>query len=162
MTATGTHETRIEVDPDLPTIRIIREFDAPPDRVCRAWTDPELVARWLGPRDITTRIDVWDARTGGSYRYSAWRAGERVAGFHGSFHEVRPGERLVQTFTYDGVPDGVSLDTVTFEDIGGGRTRTVCRSLFPTRTERDAMLAGGMEHGVVEGYEKLDGVLARG
>lgn len=68
----------------------------------------------------------------------------------------------MQTFPYDGVPGGVSPETVTFEDIGGGRSRAVCVSLFSTRIDRDAMLAGGMEHGVVEGYEKLDGLLAHG
>src|SRR4030095_10697148 len=91
----------------------------------RAWTDPDLVARWLGPRSITTRIENWDARTGGSYRYVSERDGEDIASFYGSFHEVRPNERLVQTFTWEGMPDGVSLDTMTFEDLGGGRARKI-------------------------------------
>ncbi|MDQ4010512.1 MAG: SRPBCC family protein [Actinomycetota bacterium] len=159
---TTTHETRIEADPDLPTVRIVRDFDAPPDRVYRAWTDPELVAQWLGPRSITTRIDTWDARTGGSYRYSAWRDGEEIASFYGSFHELRPDERLVQTFTYEGVPDGVCLETVTFEDLGDGRTRVTALSVVDTMEARDAMIASGMEQGVVEGYEKLDALLAEG
>lgn len=63
MTPSTTHRTRIEADPDLPTIRIVRDFDARPDRVYRAWTDPELVIQWMGPRTITMQIDVWDATT---------------------------------------------------------------------------------------------------
>ena len=159
---TTTHETRIEADPDLPTVRIVRDFDAPPDRVYRAWTDPELVARWLGPKETTMKIDAWDARTGGSYRYSAWRAGEELASFYGSFHECRPGERLVQTFTYEGVPDGVSLETMTFEDLGDGRTRVTGLSVVDTMESRDMIMASGMETGVIEGYEKLDALLAGG
>ena len=160
MTATTTHETRIEADPALPTIRITRDFDAPPDRVFRAWVDPELVVRWLGPDETTMRLDTWDARTGGSYRYAALRGGEEIARFYGSFHEVRPGERLVQTFTWEGFPDGVSLDTMTFEDLGDGRTRVVALSVVDTMAGRDAIIVSGMETGVVEGYAKLDALLA--
>ena len=162
MTATTTHETRIDADPALPTIRITRDFDAPPDRVFRAWVDPELVVRWLGPDETTMRLDTWDARTGGSYRYAALRGGEEIARFYGSFHEVRPGERLVQTFTWEGFPAGVSLDTMTFEDLGDGRTRVVGLSVVDTMEARDAIIVSGMETGVVEGYAKLDALLAEG
>ncbi len=162
MTTTTTHQTRIEADPDLPTILIVRDFNAPCDRVYRAWTDPQLVAQWLGPKSIATRIDTWDARTGGSYRYSAWRDGEEIASFYGSFHELRPDQRLVQTFTYEDVPDGVCLETVTFEDVGDGRTRVTGLSVVDTMEARDAMIASGMEDGVVEGYQKRDALLAEG
>lgn len=159
-TTTRTREAQIEADPDLPTVRITREFDAAPDKVFRAWTDHDLVARWLGPRSNTIRIEHWDARTGGSYRYVAERDGEDVVSFYGSFHEVRLNERLVQTFTWEGMPDGVSLDTMTFEDLGAGRTRVVGLSVVDTMEAREAMMASGMEVGVHEGYEKLDELLA--
>jgi len=159
-TTTGNHEAQIEADPELPTVRITREFDASPDKVFRAWTEPDLVARWLGPRSITTRITHWDARTGGSYRYASERDGEEVASFYGSFHEVRPNERLVQTFTWEGMPDGVSLDTMTFEDLGDGRTRVVGLSVLDSMEARNAMMASGMDVGVQEGYQKLDELLA--
>ena len=159
---TATRETTIEADPNLPTIRIIRDFDAPPDRVFKAWVDPELIVQWLGPKSSEIRIDKWDARTGGSYRYASVQDGEEVAAFYGSFHEVRPAERLVQTFTWEGMPDGVSLDTMTFEDLGAGRTRTVGLSVVDSFEGRDAIMASGMDVGVDEGYEKLDALLAQG
>ena len=158
----ATRETTIEADPNLPTIRIIRDFDAPPEKVFRAWVEPELVVQWLGPKSTEMRIDQWDARTGGNYRYSALQDGEVVAAFYGSFHEVRPSERLVQTFTWEGMPDGVSLDTMTFEDLGDGRTRTIGLSVVENFEGRDAIMASGMEVGVYEGYEKLDALLAQG
>jgi uncharacterized protein YndB with AHSA1/START domain len=156
----STHKTQIEADPDLPTVRITRDFDAPPERVFRAYVEPELAARWLGPRNLGMEIIEWDARTGGRYRYHAVREGEVIASFYGSFHEVRPAQRLVQTFTWEGAPDGVSLDTVTFEDLGNGRTRMTAISVVDNMKDRDAILASGMETGVVEGYEKLDELLA--
>jgi len=106
------------------------------------------------------RIDEWNARTGGNYRYAAVENGEEVAAFYGSFHEVRPNERLVQTFTWEGMPDGVSLETMTFEDLGDGRTRTIGLSLVDNLEGRDAIMASGMDVGVNEGYEKLDALLA--
>jgi uncharacterized protein YndB with AHSA1/START domain len=158
---TATREATIEADPNVPTIRIIRDFDAPRDRVFRAYVDPELVVKWLGPKSSEIRIDQWNARTGGNYRYASVQDGEEVAAFYGSFHEVRPSERLVQTFTWEGMPDGVSLDTMTFEDLGDGRTRTVGLSVVDSFEGRDAILASGMDVGVNEGYEKLDTLLAQ-
>jgi uncharacterized protein YndB with AHSA1/START domain len=159
MTSQPAQETRIEADPQLPTISITREFAAPPAKVFRAWTDPDLVTQWLGPKDLTMKIDSWDMRTGGGYRYRALREGQEVAAFFGSFHEVRPDARLVQTFTFEGVPDGVSLDTATFEDLGDGRTRVTILSVVDSLVARDAILASGMDRGVTEGYERLDALL---
>ena len=68
----------IVADPDVPLIRIIREFDAPPAKVYRAHTDRELVAHWRG-RGTRTRIDEWDCRTGGSWRYASIHEGEDTA-----------------------------------------------------------------------------------
>ncbi len=159
MTTAGTHETEIVADPDVPLVRITREFDAPPAKVFRAHTDPELVARWLGPRDLEMRIDHYDCRTGGSYRY-VHTQGEEEFGFHGSFHEVRPAELIVQTFTFEGMPDGVALERIVFTDLGDGRTRLTSTSLVDSFADRDAFVASGMDVGVREGYERLDAVLA--
>jgi uncharacterized protein YndB with AHSA1/START domain len=160
MTSTTHHETQIVSDPDVPLVRIVREFDAPAEKVFRAHTDPDLVVQWLGPRDLTMTIDHFDCRSGGSYRYIHSR-GDEDFGFHGSFHEVRPNELIVQTFTFEGFPDQVALEKLVLEDLGGGRTRLTATSLVDSFADRDAFVASGMETGVVEGYERLDEVLAR-
>ena len=159
-TTTNGNETTIDVDTDVPLVRITREFDAPVDKVFRAHTDPELIVQWLGPRDMAMTVTHFDCRTGGSYRY-VHSNGDFEGAFHGSFHEVRPGELIVQTFTYEGMPDGVALEKMTFEDLGGGRTRLTGTSLVDSFADRDAFIASGMEHGVREGYERLDELLAR-
>jgi len=155
MTAGAKNPTTVEADPNLPTIRIVREFDAPRERVHRAWTDPELVPQWIGPHGTKIELLTWDVRTGGSYRYSATDCDGNTVYFYGSFHEIRP-DRLVQTFTFEGYPDGVSLDTLTLEDLAGGRTRATIVSLIENLQARDMILASGMSKGVIEGYEKLD------
>lgn len=159
MTATSTHQTEITIDPEVPLVRITREFDAPPDKVFQAHTDPGLVSRWLGPRRHEMRVDTWDCRTGGSYRYVHASNGNEFA-FHGSFHEVRPGELIVQTFTFEGMPDGVALERLTFEDLGDGRTRLCTTSLVDSFEDRDAFVSSGMEEGVRESYERLEELLA--
>ena len=158
---TSTHETQIEVDPKVPLVRITREFDAPAAAVFRAHADPDLFKRWIGPRDHEVEVDGFDFRTGGSFRYLNLYEGEEYA-FRGCFHEVRDGALIVQTFTYEGMPDGVALERLEFEDIGDGRSRITTTSLVDSFEGRDGFIASGMEQGVVEGYEQLDEVLAAG
>lgn len=147
----------IEADAQIPLIRITRDFRATPAQLFAAHTDPELYARWVGPDSVGTIIDHWDARTGGSWRFRNTRGAEEYA-FHGCFHEVRE-DRIVQTFTWDDMPDGVSLETLTFEDLGEGWTRLHATSLVDSYEAREAMLASGMEVGINEGYAALDSLL---
>ncbi len=153
-------QARIEADAKLPIIRITRDFSATPEELFRAHIDPELFARWVGPTDMRTRIEHWDAKTGGSWRFVQERDGTEYA-FHGCFHDVRA-DRIVQTFTYDDEPDGVALETMRFEDLGDGRTRLHGQSLCDSFEARDGWLASGMEVGVNEGYAKLDAMIADG
>jgi uncharacterized protein YndB with AHSA1/START domain len=152
-------ETQIIVDPDVPLVRIVREFDAPPEKVFRAHTDPDIFARWQGPDGYDIQIETFDCRTGGSFRYLV--VGEGFEGaFRGSFHEIRPNEVIIQTFNFEEVPDGVALERLEFEDIGEGRTRLTSTSLVDSFEGRDAFVASGMEVGVIEGYRRLDEILA--
>jgi uncharacterized protein YndB with AHSA1/START domain len=156
---TTRNETKIVADPAMPTIVITREFEAPPERVFRAYTEPDLVAQWMGPRRLAIEIVEFDARTGGSYRYVHHDPDGSEYGFRGVFHEVRPTERIVQTFTYEGYPDGVSLETAVFEDLDG-RTRVTTTSVMDSVEGRDAMIASGMEGGLREAYDRLEELLA--
>ena len=153
-------ETTIEADPKVPIIRLTRDFAATPEQLLRAHTDPRLFVQWNGPNSLETRIDHWDARSGGSFRFVSSRDGEEYA-FRGCFHEIRP-DRIVQTFTYEGDPDGVALETLWFSDLGDGRTRLHTQSLVDSFEGRDAWLKSGMEVGVNEGYAKLQEMLADG
>lgn len=156
---TQTHDTQIDLSKDLPTVTITRIFDAAPGKVFRAHADPDLLAQWLGPANSATLMDHFDCRTGGSYRYVSVLDGEEY-GFFGSFHEVRPDEYIVQTFTYEGAPDSVSLERLTLDDLGDGRTRLVVVSMLDSFEARDMMVASGMEIGITDGYAKLDALLA--
>ncbi|HET6697582.1 MAG TPA: SRPBCC family protein [Nocardioidaceae bacterium] len=160
MTSATRHETRIDAVPNQPILRITRDFDAPVERVFQAHVDPELLTRWLGPRNLVMRVDRFEPVTGGAYRYTHTGPDGEEHAFFGSFHEVRAPGRIVQTFTYEGFPDGVSLDLLELEDLGDGRTRLHATSVVDSVEVRDMIIASGMESGVVQGYEKLDELLA--
>jgi uncharacterized protein YndB with AHSA1/START domain len=139
-------------------IRTERVFDAPRDRVFRAFTDPGLLAQWWG-RGNTLVIERFEPERGGHWRFVE-HGPDGVHGFEGRFREVTPPERIVQTFEWDGMPAHVVLETVVFEDLGDGRTRVVNTSLFHTVEERDGMLSSGMEGGLAQSYAALDRLLA--
>lgn len=147
-------EASIEADPALPLIRITRDFAATPAQLMRAHTDPELFARWVGPEGTDIDIVVWDARDGGSWRYVVRRDDVEHA-FRGCFHQITD-TRIVQTFTYEAMPDDVALETLRFEGLADGYTRLHGQSLVDSFEGRDAWLASGMEIGVNDGYAKLD------
>ena len=155
-------ETTIEADPKVPVIRMTREFTATPEQLFRAHTDPELFAQWVGPE---RHADPGGA-VGRAYRRqlavsSPSRDGPRST--HSTAASTRSArERIVQTFTFEGQPDGVALETLWFEDLGDGRTRLRTQSLVDSFESRDAWLASGMESGVNDGYAKLDRLLADG
>jgi uncharacterized protein YndB with AHSA1/START domain len=139
-------------------IRIERVFDASRERVWRAFTEAELVAQWWG-RGNRLEIERLEVERGGHWRFVE-HGPEGVHGFEGRYREVTPPERLVHTFEWDGMPGYVVVETVTFEDMGDGRTRVVNTSLFHTTEERDGMLQSGMEEGLSESYAALDRLLA--
>ncbi len=157
-----THETRISAPEGLPYAEVEREFDAPRDVVFRAWTDPDLVVRWLGPRRLRMRIDYWhlDAQ-GGSYRYIHSGEDGVEHAFHGSFHRTTADPyTLLQTFEYEGAPGYVSLDELKLVEAADGKTVAKLRSVHQTVEARDAMIAAGMSEGMNDGFERLDELLA--
>ncbi|WP_029289703.1 SRPBCC family protein [Cellulomonas sp. HZM] len=156
---TQSNPVQIDAPAGVPFIDIVREFDAPAAAVHRAHGDPALVARWMGPRDVTMDIDEWDFVSGGRWSYVATAPDGSTHGFRGTFHSVRD-DFAVQTFEYLGFADVVSIETIAFEDLDDGRSRLRIHATYPSLEARDGMVASGMETGVVQGYEQLDEVLA--
>jgi uncharacterized protein YndB with AHSA1/START domain len=152
-------KTEISAPAGVPFIDVTREFDAPRDLVFRAYTDPDLLVQWLGPRQYEMRIDHYDARAGGSYRY-VHTDGTNEWGFHGVFHGELTPDSMVQTFEFEGAPGHVSLDRLTLEE-RDGRTIARTHSVFQTVEARDAMVEHGMAEGMNDGFDRLDELLAR-
>lgn len=150
----------LDIPAGLPFIHGERWFDAPVELVWRAYTEPDLVARWQGPDRLVTTIGEWDLRPGGAWSHSQRdpATGDEY-GFRGVVHDVVPRETVTQTFEFLGMPGHVSLETLWLEEVDG-RTRMRLRSVFQSVEDRDGMVASGMEGGMTEGYERLDELLA--
>lgn len=139
-------------------VTMMRIFDAPRDLVFKAHTDPSLIQRWWGPRDLATTVEKFEARPGGIWRIIQRDAKGTEHGFHGVFHDILPSVRIIQTFEYEPMPGHVSFQTDSFEEKSG---KTVVNSVtvFQTPEDRDGMVASGMERGAKESYERLADLL---
>lgn len=153
-------EMQITAEPGVPQILTSRTFDAPRDLVFRAFTEPELIVQWLGPRKYTTTVDRFDVRDGGAWRYVASDAAGNAFGFHGVFHGEPSPDGFVQTFEFEGAPGHVSMDTLTLEE-EEGKTTVHTNSVFQSVEARDAMVDAGMAEGMNEGYDRLDDLVAK-
>jgi len=150
--------THVAAPPGTPQIMITRRFAAPRALVYRAYTEPDLLVRWWGMDEHSTRVDRYELRDGGRWRLVS-TDGEGVEhGFHGVFHGDPAPAGFVQTFEYEGVPGRVSLDTYRFTDHG---TETTVESLtvFQSTVDRDDMVAEHMEYGARESARRLADLL---
>jgi uncharacterized protein YndB with AHSA1/START domain len=153
-------KTEITAEPGIPQVIVTREFDAPRDLVFRAHTDPDLLVQWLGPRDLTTTIDRYEVRNGGTRRFVQTDAEGNRYGFHGVFHGDPSPDAIVQTFEFEGAPGHVCLQTVTLTEQGDG---TLMRAVvaFQSVGDRDQMVASDMERGTRDSGDRLDELLAK-
>jgi len=155
------NKTVIKAEPGKQELFITREFEAPRQLVFKAHTDPDLYARWVGPRDLTMILETFEPVSGGRWRFIQKDKDGNEFGFHGVNHDVTAPERLISTFEFEGLPESghVILETTKFEELPGNRTRVTTQSVYQSVEDRDGMIASGMESGVVEGHERLDEIL---
>jgi len=157
---TTANPVAIDAPAGVPFIDIAREFEHPVAALWAAHADPELFTRWLGPRGYEMDLTEFAFATGGRYRFVHRNPEGAEFAFNGVFHLVREPELVIRTFEWEGAPGEVSLEFARFAELPGGRSRLTGHSVFPSVATRDAMVANGMERGVVDGFEQLDEVLA--
>lgn len=149
-----TAKTEYVIEPGKQELTVTRVFDAPPELVFKAWTDPKLIAQWWGPREYTTTVEKMEVRPGGSWRF-VHSNGQGTHPFRGVYHDVVAPERVVGTFEYELVPGHVSLVSARFESLGGYKTRLVQHQVFESVEDRDGMVGSGMQRGSDESMDRL-------
>ncbi len=159
-------KTKITAEPGRQEFFLTREFDAPRELVFKAFTDPQLYVQWLlGPKShgLTMTLEKFEPRTGGAWRYIHKDKDGNEYAFHGSYHEVLPPERLIDTFEWEGMPEKghVALETARFEELSGGRTKLTIQSVFQSVADRDAALQSGMEEGINDSFDRLEELLKK-
>src|ERR1700743_3201431 len=98
------NQTKIVAEKGEQQLFIHREFEAPRELVFKAFSDPQLITQWLSPCDLTMRIDYFDSRTGGSYRFIHTNPQGMEFAFNGAIHESLAPERIIRTFEFEGLP----------------------------------------------------------
>jgi uncharacterized protein YndB with AHSA1/START domain len=157
------NKTEIIAEPGKQEIVITREFNAPRELVFKAFTDSDFYAQWIGPRGLTTNIETFESKSGGSWRYIQKDPEGNEFAFHGVNHEVLAPGRIIGTFEFEGLPETghVILQTAKFEALPGDRTKLTSQSIFQSVEDRDGMLQLGMEEGVNDSYNHLDKILEK-
>ncbi|MEU4191136.1 SRPBCC domain-containing protein [Kribbella sp. NPDC026611] len=151
--------TTINTPAGTPFVEVIREFDATPAQLYRILSDRDLVAQWLGPRDLDATVEEYDVRPGGSYRYIHRDENSDYA-FRGVFHTVEPEKLIIQTFEWEGAPGEVCLEKLTLEPTAKG-VRLHQQSVFPSVETRDQSIEHGMAYGINDSMDRLAELLAK-
>jgi uncharacterized protein YndB with AHSA1/START domain len=152
--------TTFEIPDGLPFVDYTREFDAPADLIFRAYTDPELLPQWLGPKGYAMKLEKWEAWDGGSWRYIHTDPDGGEWAFKGVFHGPQTADQMIQTFEFEGFPGHVSISELKIEDLPEGRSRANTHVVFMSLADRDGMIESGMQTGVVPRFERLDELVA--
>src|SRR6202158_1581297 len=155
MKNTGTLKVTTPTDREIVLTRV---FDAPRPLVWDAFTRPELLQRWFGPRGWSLEVCEVDLRVGGGFRFVLRGPDGQAMGMRGVYREIVPPERSVHMESYDDYPGESQVTAVFVEQ--GGKTTLTATVLFPSQEVRDAVIKSGMEHGAAESYDKLAELLA--
>lgn len=146
---------KITVPKDSQNVAGVVRIQAPLEKVFRAHTDAELFTKWWG-RGNPLKLHHFDCRSGGWWHLTEISDhGEHE--FMGTFHEVAPNERIIQTFEYLGLPErgNVALERADFVAIDADSTEIRTLSTAQSREARDGIVASGMEAGWRQSVEAL-------
>jgi uncharacterized protein YndB with AHSA1/START domain len=146
----GTLQVTTPTDREIVMTRV---FDAPRHLVWEAFTKPELLKRWFGPRGWSMTVCEVDLKVGGGFRFVLRSPEGKEMGMRGVYREIVPPERSVHMESFDDYP-GESQVTGMFVE-QEGKTTLTATVLYPSQQVRDIVLKSGMEHGAAESYDRL-------
>src|SRR5437660_1480173 len=155
MKNTGTLKVTTPTDREVVMTRV---FDAPRRLVWDAFTKPELLKRWFGPRGWSLAVCEVDLKVGGGFRFVLRSPDGQEMGMRGVYRELAAPDHSVHMESFDDYP-GESQVTAVFAE-QGGKTTLTATVLYASREVRDAVIKSGMEQGAAESYDKLAELLA--
>jgi len=150
MKNTGTLKVTTPSDREITLTRV---FDAPRKLVYDAFTKPELLKRWFGPRGWSLVVCDIDLKVGGGFRFVMRGPDGKDMGMRGVYRELVPPDRSVHMESFDDFPGEAQVTAVFVEQ--SGKTTMAATVLYPSKEVRDAVIQSSMEHGAAESYDKL-------
>jgi uncharacterized protein YndB with AHSA1/START domain len=148
-------KTDFVVDKENLEVRITRVFNASPQRLWKAHTDPEDIVKWWAD----TKIDKFEPKVGGKWRFVSGADGEHA--FRGEFLELDEPKKIVRTFEYEPYAGSIMTETVTFEPQPDGQTKQITISKYQNISNLEGMVGMGMERGAVAGLDRLAKLVER-
>jgi uncharacterized protein YndB with AHSA1/START domain len=155
-------ETQIIAEKGKQELFIVREFDAPCDRVFHAFTDQGMLSKFFAPTGTTMHFNHFDYKTRGSYSWCHKdQKGNVLCTFEGVIHEVHAPERIVQTSEFMELPERghVVMERMDFEALPDNRTKLTIHDVCLSVADRDAMVDSGMDRGLIDIFNQLDALL---
>jgi uncharacterized protein YndB with AHSA1/START domain len=153
-TAGGAGPAPASTAPDNREATATRVFDAPRELVWEVMTRPEHLVNWYGPRSTTLVSCEIDLRPGGAFRFVMRVPDGSEFAFAGTYREVVPPVRIVNTWGWEGMPGHEALETATFEE-EDGRTTVRLSIVFPTVEDYAGWAGSGAFGGWAESLDRL-------
>ncbi len=140
---------------------IIREFKATPEKVFKAFSNPEYLKQWFMPDEMAFTIEQMECKTGGSFQNHHSHSNGMKFGFRGVYHEVNEPTLIIKTSEFIGLPQKMVpvLETTTFEKTENSNTKVTIHTLCASSEFRNAMIKNGMEQHLKIAYALLDTLL---
>lgn len=139
---------------------ISRVFDAPARLLFEAYTKPEHIRRWFGPKGWPVTMCEMDFRVGGRYRFAMTGPdGQAGPPFGGEYLEIVPNEKIVYDDSFEAPGSEKMVVTVTFEE-DAGRTTLTIHTRFGSAAMKQAHMGAGYEQGVGSGFDQLGELVA--
>jgi uncharacterized protein YndB with AHSA1/START domain len=144
-------QTDFVVDKEKLEVRITRVFNATPERMWQAHTDPEQIPKWWAD----TKVDTFELKVGGAWRFVSSGEDGKENAFKGIFKELDEPKKIVRTFEYEPWPGHVMTESVTFEPMPDGKTKQITVSKYENIGDLEGMVGSGMERGATLGLDRL-------
>ncbi|MFA5898494.1 MAG: SRPBCC domain-containing protein [Hyphomicrobium sp.] len=142
-------------------VTITRVFDAPARLLFEAYSKPEHIMRWFGPKGWPVTLCEMDFRVGGKFRFAmTGPSGRQNTPFGGTYQEIVPGRKIVYDNGFETKGAGRMLVTVTFDEFEPGKTRLTMHTLFDSIAMRNSHMSRGFEQGTNSGLDQLGDLAA--
>jgi uncharacterized protein YndB with AHSA1/START domain len=155
-----------ETDMAAKTIHVVREFNAPIEKVWKAWTDADVLDKWIGPKPYTAVTKIMDFSVGGIWLYAMVSPEGQKHWVYAEFTAIESGSSFSSTGRFcdgDGnpVPDGPkSYRNTKFSSIDGNRTKVDTVITFEEESTIRMFVEGGFKEGTAITFDQLSELLA--
>jgi uncharacterized protein YndB with AHSA1/START domain len=146
-------KTKIDAEDGKQELFITREFDLPVALLFKAYTEPEIVAQWMG-----TKVLKLENRQHGGYRFETTDPKGNKHGFNGTIHEFSPNHKITRTFEMENTPFPVQMEYLEFEKLTGDTSKLTMHVVYKSVEHRNQILAMPFAQGINMAHNRLQDI----